>query len=454
MRAPFGVALPFLFVVLVSLSQGQAPPQQPGPSAQPPASPTPAPVVSALPLPTQLKKTVVYLRTDCLHDFTGEVGSLNKDRLAAMPLPQETSVVQKLVELTSKMQTVRASMSKLSAEEAAHLKGPIALTSDPAQLATEGEWRASILIKMTSLTPGEVQHMTTAEVDALPPDTSLGTGFLVNVKDVRIKVAAGTDPTTVGLTYIVTNRHVVQPGIDIGKPCKVPLASFVILNHKPDPAHPSVYAQTLRFDNGEKWHFSTDDSVDLAVLMEMIPPDQYDFIRIPTGLFLTLDEMHTRKAVEGDPLIFSGLFIQFFDNEIRSLEPIVRSGTLAMVPEGLLPTTMQKRPGHILLADAHVYHGNSGSPVFVDTARFANMYGSSYKLLGVISGEVYENADLTLTVTTSISETVGANSDVSIVVPGWQILDILDLPELKKERDDFLAANPNLANANPSAPKP
>jgi hypothetical protein len=401
-----------------------------------------------------VKKTVVYLREDCLHDFADDVSSWSRDRLAAMPLPQEISVVQKLVDVTSKMQTIRASMSKLSPEEAAYLRNPNALTNDPAQLATEGEWRASILLKMTALTPADIQDMTPAELDALPPDTYLGTGFLILVPDARLKVPVGTDPAAFGFTYLVTNRHVVQPGIDIGKPCKLPLASFLILNHKPDPAHPSLYAQTIRFDKGTRWHFSTDDSVDLAVVMAGISTDEYDFTRIPTTLFLTLDDMRSRKAVEGDPLLFSGLFIQLFDKEIKSLEPIVRSGSLAMVPEGLLPTTMQRKPGHVLLADAHVFHGNSGSPVLIDTSRFANGFGFSYRFLGVICGEVYENADLTFTVTTSISGTVGANSDVSMVVPAWQILDILGLPEVKKEIDDVIAAHPELTNTNPSAPKP
>jgi hypothetical protein len=354
------------------------------------------------------------------------------------------------------MKAVRASMSKLSPEEAAYLKNPNALTNDPAQLATEGEWRASILPKMTALTPADVQDMTPAELDALPPDKSYGTGFLIAVADARIKAQPVTDAATVtGFTYLVTNRHVVQPGIDIGKPCKVPLASFMILDHQPDSAHPSAYAQTLRFDKATKWHFSTDDSVDLAVMMVPISTTDFDFARVPTTQFLTIDDMRNRTAVEGVPLLFSGLFIQLLDEEIKSLEPIVRSGSLAMVPEGLLPTTMQRKPGHILLADAHVFHGNSGSPVFVDTARFApNTFGSSYRFLGVISGEVYENADLTFTVTTSISATVGANSDVSMVVPAWQILDILDLPELRKERDDVLAAHPELVKTNPSAPNP
>ncbi|MGO8732821.1 MAG: hypothetical protein ACLQVM_08500 [Terriglobia bacterium] len=365
-------------------------------------------------------------------------------------------MVQKLVDITSKMQVVRASMSKLSAEEVAHLRNPNALTNDPAQLATEGEWRASIALKMTALTPADIQDMTPAELDALPADKNFGTGFLIMVPDVRLKAPAGVDPATYGFTYLVTNRHVVQPGIDVGKPCAVPLSSFVILNHLPDSTHPSAYAQTILINRGANWHFSTDDSVDLAVALAPISSEEYDFARIPTKQFLTLDDMHNRKAVEGDPLLFSGLFIQLYDlnSEIKSLEPIVRSGSLAMVPEGLLPTTMQRKPGHILLADAHVFHGNSGSPVFVDTARFERAFGSSYQFLGVICGEVYENEDLTFTVTASISATVGANSDVSIVVPAWQILDILDLPELKKERDDILAAHPEFTNASPSAPKP
>ena len=309
---------------------------------------------------------------------------------------------------------------------------------------------------MTALTPADIQGMTPVELDALPADKNFGTGFLVLVPDARLKVPAEFAAAAYGFTYLVTNRHVVQPGIDVGKPCKVPLSSFVILNHKPDSIHPSDYAQTVPFDKVIKWHFSRDDSVDLAVMMAPISTDEYDFTRISIAQFLTLDDMHNRKAVEGDPLLFSGLFIQLLDldNQIKSLEPIVRSGSLAMVPEGLLPTTMQGKPGHILLADAHAFHGNSGSPVFVDTARFSSGFGFSYSLLGVICGEVYENEDLTFTVTASISATVGANSDVSIVVPAWQILDILDLPELKKERDDLLAAHPELTNANPSAPKP
>ena len=354
------------------------------------------------------------------------------------------------------MQAVKASMSKLSEEEKAYLMHPNLLTSDPEELATEGAWRASILLKMTALTEADVQLMIPAELDglSLSADQHLGTGFLVVVPNDPIKGAANPAAEITGFTYLVTNRHVVQPGIEIGQSCKVPLQTFLILNHKPDSTHPTIYAETDRIDQVIKWTFSTDDSVDLAVSPLGITPDQYDFVRIPTFQFLTRDEMDKRTAVEGDPVFFSGLFVQFFNQAVQPLDPIVRSGTLAMVPEGLLPTTMQKKPGHVLLTDAHVFGGNSGSPVFVDIARFAGMIGSSYRFLGAISGEVFENADLTFTVTTSISGSVGANSDVSMVVPAWQVLDILDQPSLKKQRDDFLAAHPTPENTVAPPPKP
>jgi hypothetical protein len=308
---------------------------------------------------------------------------------------------------------------------------------------------------MTALTPAEVRPMIPAELDALSlsTDQHLGTGFLIVAPNDPAKAIANPNDPISGFTYLVTNRHVVQPGIDSGRPCKVPLRTFLIINHKPDSTHPAVYAETVRVDQLFNWTFSLDDSADLAVTSISIPQDKYDFVTIPTTQFLTRDEMEKRTAVEGDPVFFSGLFVQFFNQEVQTLDPIVRSGTLAMVPQGLLPTTIQRRPGHVMLTDAHVFGGNSGSPVFVDTARFAGMIGSSFKFLGVVSGEVFENADLTFTVTTSISGSVGANSDVSMVVPAWQILDILDQPVLKKPRNDFVAAHPEPTSASPSPAK-
>jgi hypothetical protein len=231
---------------------------------------------------------------------------------------------------------------------------------------------------------------------------------------------------------------VIEPGIEVGRPCHV-VARFAIVNRKPDSTHSSAYAESGRIDKLLSWTFSDDDSVDLAATPIGISPEIYDYIVIRTDQFITDDDVKNNVLVEGDPVLFSGLFIQTF-NEVHTLEPIVRSGTLAMVPAGLLPTTMNNKPGHIYLAEAHAFGGNSGSPMFIDTNKFAGVIsGPSYRLLGIISGEVHENASLTLNVTTTISGSVGENSDVSTVVPAGEVLKILKLPKFQKMRDDAVA---------------
>ena len=84
--------------------------------------------------------------------------------------------------------------------------------------------------------------------------------------------------------------------------------------------------------------------------------------------------------------------------------------------------------------------------MFIDTNRFANVIsGPSYRLLGVISGEVHENANLTLNVTTTLSGSVGENSDISTVVPAGEVLKILKSAKFQKMRDDAIAKQPHTA---------
>jgi hypothetical protein len=52
-----------------------------------------------------------------------------------------------------------------------------------------------------------------------------------------------------------------------------------------------------------------------------------------------------------------------------------------------------------------------------------------------MSGEVYENADLTLSVTTTLAGSIGANSDVSIIVPATEVRKLLDQAIFKDARE-------------------
>ena len=113
-----------------------------------------------------------------------------------------------------------------------------------------------------------------------------------------------------------------------------------------------------------------------------------------------------------------------------------------MIPGEAIPTTLRSL-GHVYLIDAHVFGGNSGSPVLVDLAgqRDGNMIvGTNYKLLGLVSGYVQESSELTLQPVASYAGTVVANSGVAMVVPAQQILDLLDQPTLQAERQQMAAA--------------
>jgi hypothetical protein len=385
--------------------------------------------LAAPPLTTQIKNTVVFLQTDCLHDFGPDIAQWAPDALAKLTTQQAIMIKGQLTMSAMRLQTIKQSRAKLSSEELGLLK-PEALSR------LEALQIGNLVAKMANFTVKEIEGLSPEEIAALPTDPHMGTGFIVSFPDERIPVPAGSEGRDVGFGYLVTNRHVAQPGIEDGKPCRV-INYLVLLNRKVDSTHTAPHAEPLSL-RGVNWHFSADESVDLAIIPFGASPEVYDYQRVPLSMFTTQEMVDKKLVVEGDPVLFSGLFIQSFQ-QAHTLEPIVRSGTLAMVPNGLMETTLHKL-GRIYLAEAHSFGGNSGSPVFIDTAKFANMIGTSYKFLGVISGEVLESSDFTMHVTTSYTASVTANSDISVVVPANEINTILLDPYLKAQRD-FAIAN-------------
>src|SRR5690348_8561498 len=91
----------------------------------------------------------------------------------------------------------------------------------------------------------------------------IGTCFFVAVPDARL----GADQAFV---YLVTNRHVAQPGIDLGSPYQV-RAVFLRMNlATPEHGMRSIAEQIL-LGGRTQWFFPSDDAVDLAILP--IAPD-------------------------------------------------------------------------------------------------------------------------------------------------------------------------------------
>lgn len=260
----------------------------------------------------------------------------------------------------------------------------------------------------------------------------VGTCFFVYYPDDRL----GKDR---GFVYLVTNRHMAMPGIETGTP-ELAEETAVRLNLK--SAHNGKESVEVSTGPTVRWHFPEDPSVDLAVLDLAPSQDIFDFQMIPVSVLATREVIQSNGISPGDGVVFAGYFYQWAG--ARRIQPIVRQGVLAMMPDEDVRTTLG-RPGHIYFADAHAFHGNSGSPMFVNTGGIrGNTIGfGSYFLLGIVSGYFAEGVDFSLPAATVLTGEVHDNSGITTVVPAYQLTDLLETPELKMERDAMLAIEKN-----------
>jgi|SRR5882757_697726 len=263
---------------------------------------------------------------------------------------------------------------------------------------------------------------------------SEGTCFFVFYEDKRLGDGRG-------FIYLVTNRHVAAPGSEEGH--LYPIQSTKIrLNLRAPTQAQGAEESDLPLNGQNHWYFPEDDGVDLAVLP--IFPDQtkYDYEPFPVSMFATNDRVANDSIAEGDNILFTGYFYQFPGT--KRIEPIIREGVLAMIPDELMETTLHK-PGKLYLADVHVFGGNSGSPMFVNVGGFRNgamsLGGFPYLLLGIVSGGYSEDADLKLTIATTLRGTVAGNSGIATVVPVDELKALLDSPALTAVREAEVNAN-------------
>ncbi len=257
-----------------------------------------------------------------------------------------------------------------------------------------------------------------------------GTCFFVFYEDKRLGENRG-------FRYLVTNRHMAVPGVELGMSYPVQQMSVRLNLRNPNAGKESEDAY-IPLGGGIHWIFPTDESVDLAVLPASPDQNRYDYLDVPASILATKDQMSTNNIDAGDNVVFAGYFVQFPGQ--KRIQPVVRQGVLSMMPDELMETTLRK-PGHLYLADVHTFHGNSGSPMFVNVGGLRNgnlMLGASYLILGVVSGYYLEDADFKLTVATTLEGTLHGNSGISIVVPAYELKAILDSPLLQGLRDSYV----------------
>lgn len=176
--------------------------------------------------------------------------------------------------------------------------------------------------------------------------------------------------------------------------------------------------------------------------MTSIPLDEsFDYVSVGTGLFLAKDQWEKLRIGPGDKVLTSGFFLHY--PGIHQFQPIVREGSLAMVPDDAMAVPIGGS-AKVYLADLHVIPGNSGSPLFLAPAFTLGGYvtdgkgGLPYGLLGVVSGYMWEDDKLSLHATTDFEGTVHANSGIAIVVPVDQLKDLLYRADLQSLRDSSI----------------
>lgn len=258
-----------------------------------------------------------------------------------------------------------------------------------------------------------------------------GTGFLVGMRT-KDKDLAGR------FYYLVTARH-----------------SALELAGRPFGVRVNMKDGTFKVamsGAGFRWWFhpTEEESVDVAVAPWGVE-DGEDTVFIPDEMFLDKGRIEKFCIGVGDEVFVTGLFTKLHGREQNM--PIVRTGTVAMMPGEVLPQAkIGDWVGEIeaYLVESRSISGLSGSPVFVrETLQQEAMVmwpsggmgpttaylQGAFHLLGLMQGHwEIEPRDKNKYVFRAGKSDDSVNLGIAVVVPSKKILEVLNHPELVETR--------------------
>jgi len=170
---------------------------------------------------------------------------------------------------------------------------------------------------------------------------------------------------------------------------------------------------------------------------------------IPLEAFLTKDMIEQHKFGAGNDVFVTGRFVHH-EGKAKNT-PTVRFGNISM-----MPGEPYKRPSsdedleEAFLVEFRSVGGYSGSPVFLceppfhlwDKARLLHLWSQSPHLLGVDLGHIHEHKRvLRKTIKGKYEEDPNekyyeANTAMSIVVPAWRLMALLNRPDIVRLRTE------------------
>lgn len=259
-----------------------------------------------------------------------------------------------------------------------------------------------------------------------------GTGFFVQVE---------SEKQGHTVSYLVTNRHVAECWDHHQHPMEVKSVSIRV-----NLLDGSSKIEPLNEKGNVSWVLPTSESVDLAVLPLGLKSDKVAWLSIRMSDFATDDMFAKGQIHEGQGIIFTGFFPKI--EGVKKAQPIIREGIISSLADEPLIELKKGLPAKFYLGDVHVLAGNSGSPVMVSLGGVqgsAIIAGEFYRLIGVVSGYLTEDENMSLKLETTVEATASANSGITTIVPVADLRDLLNDERLVKQRG---AQVPKLTPAN------
>jgi hypothetical protein len=234
---------------------------------------------------------------------------------------------------------------------------------------------------------------------------AIGTGFLVSYPS----------KTEGKYIYIVTAKHVIESSQNI----------FLRFNTK----DLSTYIPVSINRNGKNKNVYThpDPSIDIAIFPIYIPEtDSINTKTVPISMIIKKSQYDSLKIYIGTDVFFAGLFTTYISE--KKVNPVFRFGHLSLIPDEKIGSVNEIKRD-IFLIESASFGGNSGSPIYY---KVVDEVATSVYLARVMLGKYHIPEDLNYN---NQDVTVLSNLGISAVTPSEYILEILNLPELKKQRD-------------------
>lgn len=247
-----------------------------------------------------------------------------------------------------------------------------------------------------------------------------GTGFFVGVNS--------EIDTSELFIYFVTAKHVLRDQ-------KGKFFKEIHLRMNTRSGNTTTLSVPLFTQGQIRFLVPSDSTVDLAVIPLLPDVERFDFLCLPIEMIASKDVIKKKQIREGDDVFFCGLFQNYY-GELRNY-PIFRFGKVALLTDERV--LFENELSELYILETTSFGGNSGSPVFFklgsmrEPKRIA-IGGSQYFLAGVMRGYFGALIDTAVVETKRTLSVPFQNAGIAGVVPAYLLLDLLNSPVLKQQR--------------------